>query len=146
VLRLPQAAHDEIIAHALDNAPFECCGLVAGRGNKAEEVYRMVNAETESPTTRYVLDSREQFSVMKDAEREGRDVIACFHSHTHTEAYPSPTDVERAAYPEWWYLIVTLKAGIPMLRAYRIVDGTITEDSITLERSGKPEASGQRGR
>ena len=134
MIRLPESAYLEMVGHALDRSPDECCGLVAGRGNRAEKVYRMRNAETESPRTRYVLDSREQFQAMKDAEREGRDIIACFHSHTHTEAYPSPTDVARAGYPEWWYLIISLKAEEPMMRAYRIVDGRITEDSIALER------------
>ncbi len=133
MLRLPESAYYEIVGHALDGRPNECCGLLAGRLNRVEKVYRMTNAEEDTPTTRYCLDSKEQFQTMKEAESEGREIIACFHSHTHTEAYPSPTDIERAGYPEWRYLIVTLKADVPMLRAYRIVDGQVTEESITLE-------------
>ena len=133
MIRLSERAYQEIVAHAFECRPNECCGLIAGRLNKAEKAYRLRNAEEQSPTTRYVLDSKEQFDSMKDAEKDGREIIACFHSHTHTEAYPSPTDVERAGYPEWWYLIVTLKGEAPMLRAYRIVDGEITEDPIALE-------------
>ena len=134
MLRLPESSYFEMTAHALDNRPNECCGLISGRGNRAEKVYRMTNAEEDTPTTRYCLDSKEQFQVMKEAENEGREIIGCFHSHTHTEAYPSPTDVERAAYPEWWYLIVGLKGESPVMRAYRIFDGEIKEDALVLER------------
>src|SRR2546426_2255475 len=134
MLRLPESSYFEMIGHALDNRPNECCGLIAGRGNRAEKVYRMKNAEEDTPTTRYCLDSKEQFQAMKEAESDGREIIGCFHSHTHTEAYPSPTDVERAGYPEWWYLIVGLKGESPVVRAYRILDGQIKEDAIVLER------------
>jgi proteasome lid subunit RPN8/RPN11 len=134
MIRLTESIHAGILAHAFDHNPDECCGLIAGRGNRAEKLYPMANAETESPRTRYVLDSREQFRAMKDADAAGREIIACFHSHTHTEAYPSPTDIARAGYPEWWYLIVTLKGEAPMLRAYRILEGEVTEDAIALER------------
>src|SRR5688500_13796344 len=99
MLRLPERAYYAIIGHALDSRPNECCGLLAGRLNRVEKVYRMTNAEPDTPATRYCLDSKEQFQAMKDAEASGREIIACFHSHTHTEAYPSPTDIERAGYP-----------------------------------------------
>ncbi len=138
MLRLSETVYLEIIAHALGHDPDECCGLIAGRANRGDKAYRLRNAESESPRTRYVIDSREQFQAMKDAEANGREIIACFHSHTHTEAYPSPTDVARAGYPEWWYLIVTLKGEEPMLRAYRILDGNITEEPIVLERAPTP--------
>jgi proteasome lid subunit RPN8/RPN11 len=134
MLRLPESAYHEILAHAWKHDPDECCGLVAGIANRVVKAYPMTNAEADSPRTRYVLDSREQFQTMRAAEAEGMEIVGCFHSHTHTEAYPSPTDVARAGYPEWWYLIVTLKGEQPMLRAYRILDGTITEDPITLDR------------
>ena len=134
MFRLPESLHLEIIDHALLGLPAEACGLIGGRLNKAEKVYRLRNAEVDSPVTRYILDSREQFQAMKDAEARGGDIIACFHSHTHTEAYPSPTDIAQAGYPEWWYLILSLKAEEPMLRAYRIIDGKVTEEPITLER------------
>jgi [CysO sulfur-carrier protein]-S-L-cysteine hydrolase len=133
MLRLPEGAYREIIGDALDHTPDECCGLLLGRGDRVDMARPMRNAESESPRTRYVLDSREQFAVMRQAEADGREVIGCFHSHTHTEAYPSPTDIERAGYPEWWYLIVTLKGEAPMLRAYRIIDDQVIEDPIVLE-------------
>jgi proteasome lid subunit RPN8/RPN11 len=134
MLRLPESAYLAMIGHALDNTPNECCGLLSGRLNRVSKAYRMANAEADSPTTRYCLDSKEQFQTMKAVEGGGLEVIGCFHSHTHTEGYPSPTDVERAAYPEWWYLIISLKGEVPTVRAYRIVAGAISEEAITLER------------
>ena len=131
MIELDDAFYEEIVEQARSELPNEACGVIAGKEGRAARRYPMRNVD-ESPLT-YRFDAKEQYRVMSEIEDEGLELWAIYHTHTHTEAYPSPTDVERAGYPEWWYLIVTLKGEAPMLRAYRIVDGQIKEDSITLE-------------
>ncbi|MBJ7387792.1 MAG: M67 family metallopeptidase, partial [Mycolicibacterium sp.] len=66
----------------------------------------------------------------RDAEDRGLAIVGVMHSHTHTEAYPSPTDVTQAPDPDWHYVIVSLRQPEPVLRSYRIVDGNIDEESV----------------
>ena len=73
-------------------------------------------------------------AAMRAAEAGGDEIVGVWHTHTHTDAYPSPTDVRQAVDPAWWYAIVSLRDGEPVLRAYRIVDGTIVEGRVELNR------------
>jgi proteasome lid subunit RPN8/RPN11 len=122
---------DEIVAHARDELPNECCGLIAAENGRAVKLFRTANAEA-SPV-RYGLDPREQYKIMVEIERSGWMLGAIYHSHTRSPAYPSQTDVNLAFYPEALYLIVSLEdADRPDLRAYRIVDGKIEEVELTV--------------
>ena len=76
---------------------------------------------------------RDMLRVMRAAEARGDDIVGVWHSHTHTDAYPSPTDVRLAVDPSWICVIVSLRDGAPVLRAYRIRNGAIAEIPITLE-------------
>ncbi len=131
-LVVTRAQVEEMFAHARAENPNECCGLLAGAAGdgRVEVVYTLGNAD-ESPFT-YRLDSREQIRTLRDAESRGLEVTGCFHSHTHTEAYPSDTDVRQAFEPDWIYVLVSLKHEPPGLRAYRIVDGHITEVPVMV--------------
>lgn len=131
-LVVTRAQVEDVFAHAQAEKPNECCGLFAGAPgeDRVEVVYRLGNAD-ESPLT-YRLDSREQIRTLRDAESRGLEVTGCFHSHTQTEAYPSQTDVRQAFEPEWVYALVSLKFAPPVLRAYRIVDGEITEIPVVV--------------
>jgi proteasome lid subunit RPN8/RPN11 len=80
----------------------------------------------------YTVDPKEHLRADRDAEAAGGAIIGVFHSHTHTEAYPSPTDVTQAPDPSWHYVLVSLRDTEPMVRSYRIVDGTIEEEPIRL--------------
>jgi proteasome lid subunit RPN8/RPN11 len=122
---------DEIVAHARDELPNECCGIVAADDGNAVEVFRAVNAEA-SPV-RYGLDPRDQYRIMKEIDENGWSLGAIYHSHTRSPAYPSQTDVNLAFYPEALYLIVSLAdpAG-PDLRAFRIVEGKIEEAELSV--------------
>jgi proteasome lid subunit RPN8/RPN11 len=122
---------DEIVAHARDELPNECCGIVAADDGNAVEVFRAVNAEA-SPV-RYGLDPRDQYRIMKEIDDNGWSLGAIYHSHTRSPAYPSQTDVNLAFYPEALYLIVSLAdpAG-PDLRAFRIVEGKIEEAELSV--------------
>ena len=122
---------DEIVAHARDELPNECCGLIAVEDGRAMKLFRAANAEA-SPV-RYGLDPREQYTIMMEIERSGWTLGAIYHSHTRSPAYPSQTDVNLAFYPEALYLIVSLQdADRPELRAYRIVDDQIEQVELTV--------------
>jgi proteasome lid subunit RPN8/RPN11 len=122
---------DEIVAHARDELPNECCGLIAAENGRAVKLFRTSNAEA-SPV-RYGLDPREQYKIMMEIDRSGWMLGAIYHSHTRSPAYPSQTDVNLAFYPEAIYLIVSLQdAEQPDLRAYRIVDGQIDEVELAV--------------
>jgi proteasome lid subunit RPN8/RPN11 len=122
---------DEIVAHARDELPNECCGLIAAENGRAVKLFRTSNAEA-SPV-RYGLDPREQYKIMMEIDRSGWMLGAIYHSHTRSPAYPSQTDVNLAFYPEAIYLIVSLQdAEQPDLRAYRIVDGQIDEVQLAV--------------
>lgn len=114
-----------MVNHALMCHPEEACGLIAGDASGAiRMVYPLTNAEA-SPV-RYTIDAREHFGALRHAERNGWELVGAFHSHPTTEAYPSVTDIAKAAEPEWIYLIISLM-GAPQLRAFRIVRGAVTE-------------------
>ena len=128
-LRLPQEHIDEMIAHAREDAPNECCGIIAGADGRAMKLYRAVNAEA-SPY-RYSVEPKDLLRIHKDADANDWEFMVIYHSHTHTEAYPSPTDVRLAAWPEACYVLVSLMdEQQPVVRAFRIVDGEITEEPI----------------
>ena len=131
MLKLDRSYVDEIIAHARQDVPNECCGIIAGVDGRATRLYRAVNAEA-SPY-RYNVDPKDLLRIYRDLESKGWDVLAIYHSHTHTEAYPSPTDVRLAAWPEAYYLIVSLAdAANPVLRVFRINDGQVKEEELQV--------------
>ena len=135
MLTLTRAYVDEIIAHARQDAPNECCGIIAGRNGTANKLYRAINAEA-SPY-RYNVDPKDLLRIYRDIDGNGWDVLAIYHSHTHTEAYPSPTDVRLAAWPDAYYLIVSLQDDTnPVLRAFRIRDGKVAEEELVVEERG----------
>jgi proteasome lid subunit RPN8/RPN11 len=129
-LRIPEELADEIVEHCRAGRPNEACGLLASRNGRMVKVFRMKNAEA-SPV-RYSLDSQEQFDVYKTIEREGWDLAGVFHSHTRTEAYPSPTDVRLAVEPVP-YLIVSLAQEPPDLRAFLIEKKDLRDEHGDVE-------------
>ena len=126
---IARALLDEMIEHAMAGRPNEACGMVAGVGDTATHVYRATNAEA-SPV-RYLMEPRDQLRIMQDMEEHDWDLLGIFHSHTHTAAYPSQTDVSLAYYPDALYIIVSLAdEARPVVRAFHIVDGNIHEEPI----------------
>ena len=121
---------DEMIAHARADAPNECCGIIAGKDGLPMRLYRALNAEA-SPY-RYSVDAKDLLRIHRDADSNGWDFLVIYHSHTRTEAYPSPTDVRLATWPDAYYVLVSLMEEAPVVRAFRIEDGAITEEPIEL--------------
>ena len=123
---------DEIVAHAREDLPNECCGMVGGSDGAAATVYRAENAEA-SPL-RYSIDAKEQFRLMRAIEEAGEELVAIYHSHTKSAAYPSQTDVNLAGWPEAVYLIVSLAdPDAPDLKGFWIKDGQISEAELVVE-------------
>lgn len=130
-IKLSSAHREEIVDHGLGELPNEACGIVAGTDSQVEKVFRMTNAER-SPET-YVIDPQEQFRVFNEIEDQGWEMLGIYHSHTESDAYPSPTDIRLAYYPEVLYLILSLRDGQHNLRAFHIREGKITEEEIVVE-------------
>jgi [CysO sulfur-carrier protein]-S-L-cysteine hydrolase len=130
MIELPQAFVDEIVAQAREEYPNEACGLIASADGVPVRLFRMRNAD-ESPVT-YRLDPKEQLEVFNEMDDRGWDLLAIYHSHTASEAYPSPTDVRLALYPEASYLLLSLIDEEPVLRGFRILDGEITEHEVRV--------------
>ncbi len=129
---LPKRFADEIVKHARAEVPNECCGLLAGKNGGVLEVFRCES--TEKSPYRYYVDPKDQIRVMREMDRKGWELVGIYHSHTHTEAYPSKTDVELAFYPEALYFIVSVQdRHAPVIRAFRITDGQIGEEEVVIE-------------
>jgi [CysO sulfur-carrier protein]-S-L-cysteine hydrolase len=121
----------QLIEHAREELPNECCGMVGGRDGVASSVYRAVNAEA-SPL-RYGIDAAEQFRLMRKIEEGGEELSGIYHSHTKSAAYPSQTDVNLAGWPEAVYLIVSLADDEPSVRGFWIRDGEIADAELSIE-------------
>lgn len=129
-LQMTRALADEMIEHCRAGVPNEACGILGAKNGEIVKVFRMTNASG-SPV-RYSLDPKEQFAVYNTLDQEGWDLGGVFHSHTHTDPYPSPTDVAAALFPQWHYVLVSLRDEAPMTRSYRIVDGKIAEEPVVV--------------
>ena len=133
VLRLDRAGFDAICDLAFREYPLEMCGLIAGPpgDDHAARFYPCRNVAESAKL--YTIDPpRTTTSAELDADDHDWEIIGVVHSHTHSEPYPSPTDVAQAPDPGWHYVIVSLKRDSPELRSYRIVDGTIEEEPVEL--------------
>jgi proteasome lid subunit RPN8/RPN11 len=122
-----------ITSHALACRPHEACGLLVGEwgSDVAREFHPCRNAAASAIV--YTVDPKDHLRIELDAEKRGLVVIGVVHSHTHTEAFPSPTDVRQAPDPQWHYSIISLKYDPPRLRNFRIVDGAITETNLVRD-------------
>jgi proteasome lid subunit RPN8/RPN11 len=146
MLRLTPRQYRRIVAHCLDaerdpetGLLYEACGLLGGPVDatgtptgKISGVYPCRNADASAKT--YTVDSRDYMPALRDAEATGGSLVGVWHSHTHTRAYPSETDVRQAPDPGWLYAIVSLMPGAdPVLRAYRIRAGEVAEVAVVLD-------------
>ncbi|MDP9419856.1 MAG: M67 family metallopeptidase [Actinomycetota bacterium] len=134
MLRLRRQQWLQMVGHSLDCFPEEGCGLLGGWPGGAVEVFRPCpNADRSART--YAIDGLDILRFERELESglEGMEILGVMHSHTHTDAYPSPTDVERAEHlGAWHFLIVSLRHPEPVARSYRILEGEITEEPIVV--------------
>jgi [CysO sulfur-carrier protein]-S-L-cysteine hydrolase len=131
MIELERAFFDEMVRHGLAAFPNEACGLLAGRGGRPVKFFAMTNQDA-SPVS-YRLEPKEQLKVFDEIDDEGWDLLGIFHTHTHSEAYPSETDLRQAFYPEALHLLMSLSdREKPVLRGFRIEDGEVTEDEVAI--------------
>jgi [CysO sulfur-carrier protein]-S-L-cysteine hydrolase len=123
----------KIVAHAHADHPDEACGIIAGPAgsDRPERFISMLNAER-SPTF-YRFDSLEQLKVWREMDERGEEPVVIYHSHTATEAFPSRTDISYAMEPGAHYVLVSTRdADRDEFRSFRIVDGDVTEEEVTV--------------
>ena len=130
-MRIARQVYDGMLEQAREEAPDECCGIVGGKDGEATTLYRATNAE-HSPL-RYTLDPNDLFRItFREIPENGEEMLAIYHSHTASPAYPSQTDINLATYPDSIYLILSLAEGEEPLRGFRIYDGEISEVELTV--------------
>ena len=131
--RISSGLAEKMVQHCNEARPNEACGMLAAKAGEIVRVFRMANA-SRSPV-RYSLEPSEQLAVYNLLDEQGWDLGGVFHSHTHTEAYPSPTDVDQAANPllptDRW-VVVSLRPPAPSIRSYRIDGDAVTEEPIDV--------------
>jgi proteasome lid subunit RPN8/RPN11 len=137
MLQLSPGAYSDLVAHAFDCWPLEACGLLVGVPFSASEPAFVVEFHPTDNISRsakvYAVDPRGHLRAQHDADDRGLEIIGVMHSHTHTSAYPSPTDVAQAPDPGWHYLIVSLAAPEAVTRSYSLVNGKIAEEPVVVE-------------
>ena len=131
-MKIAQGLIDEMVAHAREDLPNECCGLLGGSDGEAKTLIRVANSAA-SPL-RYEMDPQEQYNALKSIEDGGEELLAIYHSHTKSAAYPSQTDVNQAvAWPEQAYVIVSLAdAESPDVKAFLLEDLQIADVELDV--------------
>lgn len=130
-IEIPSDIRDAIVRHAIAGLPNEACGVLAGSDGQIVHFFPMTNAD-ESPLT-YRLEATEQLRVWNEIDDKGWEVRGIVHSHTHTEAYPSETDVRQAFLPDAWYVLVSLlDRERPAIRGFSIRDGDVLEREVVI--------------
>ena len=135
MLRIGKQYADDMIAHTFEEDPNECCGILAGKDEVVMGAYRITNS-VKSPY-RYLMDPQELLNADRDSEKNGWEFLAFYHSHTHSPAYPSQTDVRMAVDSGWlevYYLLISLEdKSSPQVRAFHITaSGEIVEEDYKV--------------
>jgi proteasome lid subunit RPN8/RPN11 len=130
-MRIPRSMLDRIVAQARDEAPNECCGMIAARDGAAVVLHPARNAAA-SPL-RYEIDGMEQYRIQSAIEDAGHELGAIYHSHTRSAPLPSQTDINLAFYPDALYVIVGVAGEEPDVRAWRIAGGEVDEAALEVE-------------
>jgi proteasome lid subunit RPN8/RPN11 len=120
-----QPVLDEVLAHAREDAPRECCGVLIGSGDRVVQSVRARNLA--DGTTRFLIDPRDHINAIRDARSRQLDVIGFYHSHPRSRAYPSETDIAESGYAGALHLIVGMSEAGPEVRLFTIEGSSVTE-------------------
>lgn len=133
MLIIHQRLVDAIVDQALTEHPCESCGVLAGPADAGMPTRRIAMDNVVRSESFFRFDSRQQLRVMREIERRGEVIMAIYHSHTRSQAYPSHSDIAHAADPGLHYLIVSTEGGKPSgLRSFRICDGRVVEERVAI--------------
>ena len=122
-----------MVGHCLDGLPDEACGLLGGDLGTGRALVCYPTRNVAASARVYTVDPQQHLAADRDAESRGQQILGVFHSHTHTDAYPSPTDVAQAPDPDWHYVLVSLRDIAPVVRSYRIRDGKVLEEPVVVD-------------
>lgn len=121
-----------MLSHCIAGLPDEACGLIGGDASAGHAFLCYPTRNAAASARIYEVDPRDLLAADRDVEAKGATLVGVFHSHTHTPAYPSPTDVAQAPDPEWHYVLVSLRDPEPVVRSFRIRDGKIDEEPVVV--------------
>ena len=130
MIKISKPIYEQIIQHAIHELPNEACGYLAGCDGVVSAVYQLTN--TDHSPDHFTLDPAEQFKAVKDARSKGLEIMANYHSHPSSPPRPSAEDIRLAYDPTISYVIVSLAADLPLVRSFKITDGTVEQEEIEL--------------
>ena len=130
MIKIPNPIYNAMVEHARKESPLECCGILGGKNGTVEKVFELRNEE-QSPV-RYSMSPQDQLRIFDEMDKESLDMVAVYHSHTHTIPYPSETDVKLAFYPEVVSVIISLKEETQVMKAFRIKENAISTEEIEV--------------
>jgi proteasome lid subunit RPN8/RPN11 len=131
MVRIPSTIYDSLIEHARRGFPLEVCGILGGTGDTVSAIYQMTN--TDASNEHFMMDPKEQFSVVKELRGKGLAMLAIYHSHPETPARPSAEDIRLALTPGVSYLIISLaEQQTPVMNSYRIERGKVQSEEIVI--------------
>ncbi|MGI8512813.1 MAG: Mov34/MPN/PAD-1 family protein [Solirubrobacteraceae bacterium] len=130
-MRISRELLDEVVAHAREEAPNECCGMIASLDGRAVAVHRAVNAAA-SPL-RYEMEPQDQYRIEMAIDDAGQELGAIYHSHTRSAPFPSQTDINLAFHPDSLYMIVGVAGDEVDVQAYRIANGQVSDAALEVD-------------
>ncbi|TWJ19093.1 M67 family metallopeptidase [Geobacter argillaceus] len=130
MLKLPRAIYDALIGHAREGFPLEVCGILGGLDGEVSGHFPMTNIDASSE--HFTLDPKEQFRVIKELRASKLEMVAVYHSHPASPARPSAEDIRLALTPDISHVIVSLAGPEPVLKSFRITDGVVEPEEISL--------------
>lgn len=131
VLYYNQAIVDELIAHAKEILPNECCGYISGIGDQLEKVYPLTNLDAKHD--HFTMDPKEQFAAMKEARSLGQELKVVYHSHPETPARPSEEDIRLLQDPNMIYVIISCEKEEVDIKAFRIIDKVVSSVELVIK-------------
>ena len=130
-LEIPNDIFEQMIQQAKVEVPIEACGILAGKNEQVEKLYKMTN--TDKSCVHFTMTPDEQFKVIKDIRAAGRQMLAIYHSHPETPARPSAEDIRMALTPGVLYVIVSLQNTEPAIKGFLIEDTNVTEVPVKIK-------------
>lgn len=131
MITVPKHIYDDLILHAREGFPLEVCGILGGNDATVSACYRMTN--TDASNEHFMMDPKEQFSVVKDLRAKGLSMLAIYHSHPETPARPSEEDIKLALTPDVSYIIISLAVPDKIdMKSFKINNGTVIAEEIVV--------------
>lgn len=131
MILIPHHIHDELIRHAREGFPLEVCGILGGEADRVSRIYPMTN--TDASNEHFMMDPKEQFTVIKDLRANGLAMLAIYHSHPETPARPSEEDIRLALTPDVSYIIISLAdADNPAVKSFKINNGHVSLEELQI--------------